>query len=134
MKRILLTILVATVLPGCETGPTYRQQIENRPLPVTAEEKQKECSMLRSEIARINTAPVYIPPGPNAGLFMIAAQQRAADSIAVVENRAAAVQCTAAFSNVVTTSSPPVDINACITACKANTSRSPEQCFDSCNK
>lgn len=58
------------------------------------------------------------------------AQLAARMNIAAIEAKAAEFRCSAAFA----ARQAPSGIDACVAACKAITSRNPEQCFDACNK
>ena len=61
--------------------------------------------------------------------------QQAPRNIASLESRASNINCRAAFSSQPTsTIIKDNSIQQCITACKENTSRTAEMCFDSCNK
>jgi len=135
-----LGILLAVVLAGCATeqqGPSYQEQLNSRPAPRNDEERQQECSYIRSEIARQNGLAGYgatIAASPaQASLYRALAQQ----NIAALESRAANMNCRAAFSPGIT---EPREMQAapkireCISACKENTQRTSSECFDACNK
>ena len=84
-----------------------------------------------------------VKPGPllnpfrNGGLlsgqYAMVFQAMARNNIAGLESRAANVGCTAAFSSQSLSTNVVSPIQQCVTTCKANTSRTPEQCFDSSN-
>ena len=65
-------------------------------------------------------------------MFAQAAQEHLAIHIAALQNRAAALQCVSAFS-AASQAPQAAPIDQCVAACKANTGRSPSECFDACN-
>ena len=65
-----------------------------------------------------------------APMYALNIQIGARKNIASLESKAAEFRCTAAFAE----RQAPSGIEACVATCKANTSRTPEQCFDACNK
>jgi uncharacterized lipoprotein YajG len=129
MTKFVFSAVVIFLLYGCDTTPrkSFEQQVAEIPAPTTDEEKQKVCKSLRSEIARQNNIAAFM----STGQYAMLARASAADNIAILESRASDFQCNAAFGSSVSAPSP---IKACISACKENTSRSPEQCFEACNK
>ena len=109
--------LFAVILTGC-AQETPRE-------PIKFANTQDECGYIRSEIARKKYLGEHAQ-GNMAPVF----QQMAIRDVANLETRSANIGCAGAFSGPVATP----NIESCITACKANTGRTPEQCFDSCNK
>jgi hypothetical protein len=136
-ERILLAIFI--LLPsliGCATEasretrtnqPTYLEQVASLPEPQDENQRQRMCGQLRAEIARMQNAATYFRADPNLGTYAQMASRR---NIAALEAKAAEFRCSAAFAE----RNAPTGINACIAACRANTSRSPDQCFDACNR
>jgi hypothetical protein len=141
-----------------------RKPVAQRPLPTDEQSPAQECEWIRSEMARIQniveaarttydsnplapTAPM-MTPSFNRGMTMgwdatapmrkrtlIQIEALARDKIAALESRASNLKCGAAFSStyvIENKQSSPID--DCIKACKENTSRTSEQCFDSCNR
>ena len=142
-KLKLFSISLFVIFTGCATSqPSYKEKINARPIPHTTQEKQKECSYIRGEIARMKTlyrqgetqdkrpAPKGMYVANFGSLFM----EIATKNIATLESRAAQIQCGAAFSSVVSSSNGGSSIHECIEACKENTNRTSTQCFDRCNK
>ncbi len=126
--RIVWLIACACSLLGCASQPTYLDQLAAKPMPVGEAQVRSECGWIRSEIARMQSisATAY---GQYAMLF----QAMARNNIAGLESRAANVGCAAAFSSQPLPTNTVSPIQQCVATCKANTSRTPEQCFDSCN-
>lgn len=131
-RFFLSTILVAALIEGCANRPpqpSYEEQLAQLPVPQNEEQRQKVCANLRSEIARMQNIAAYgaAQMQPNMALY---AQLAARKNIAAIEAKAAEFKCSAAFAE----RQAPSGIEACVATCKANTSRTPEQCFDACNK
>lgn len=132
LKSISIIIL-AVVMSACASAPkqSYSEKLNARPAPQNAEQHQTECAWVRSEIARMRSVRAQAATSNLAAYFQATADQ----NIAALQSRAASLKCNAAFSAVVPNSAnQPSGIEQCIAACKANTNRSPEQCFDACNK
>lgn len=132
MRNQYVALLIAfLILGGCASEPkqSYADRIAQIPAPANEEERQNKCSWLRSEIARQQNIAVY-GATQMQGAYALAAQMQTRNNIAVVESRASDFGCYAAFSG----SRPQASsISSCVATCKENTSRTPEQCFDSCN-
>jgi len=125
---LFITLLT---LGGCASEPkqSYTDRIAQIPAPTNEAERQSKCTWLRSEIARQQNMAAYAASQVQ-GTYALAAQMQTRNNIAVVESRASDFGCYAAFSG----SRPEASsISSCVAACKENTSRTPEQCFDSCN-
>ena len=126
-----LTLLFCLLLvAGCASKESYQSSILSRPEPVSVEAIKKECLFLRQEIARKN-AGVLHARSTLAPLYAMAVQSELMEHIACLEARASNVGCTAAFSS---NGNTQPNINNCIDACKQNTNRTSEECFDACNK
>jgi hypothetical protein len=132
MRDFLVLAIFVSTLCGCATGPsqpTYLEQVAALPKPANEREREDMCSKLRAEIARVQNMAAYGSTylQPNFAMY---AQMAARNNVAALEAKAAEFRCSAAFAE----RNPPSAIEACVAACRANTTRSPEQCFDSCNK
>ena len=126
-------ITLAVVLSACASAPkqSYSEKFNSRPAPQNSEQHQAECAWVRSEIARMRSVRAQAATSNLAAYFQATADQ----NIAALQSRAANLKCNAAFSTVVPNSvNQPSGIEQCISACKANTNHSPEQCFDACDK
>lgn len=121
-KFILAAGMACAMLTGCSQKP-YNQQIDDMSVPTAKAEISKQCGQLRSEISRQHRVEA-INPSP---LIMAIASK----NIAALENRAALLRCSAAFSSY--QAEPGNPIEQCITACEANTSKSADECFTVCN-
>jgi hypothetical protein len=122
----LVLVCLGALGGGCGTtekkGPTYAEQVMNRPLPVTEGEKQQECCWLRGEIARQRGLGGY-------GTAM--------QDLAALESRASKVGCPAALRNDAQTGGPESsgrNFDTCFARCKQFTNRSNDVCFDFCTK
>lgn len=134
--KMRFTLIGLTVLVYMLTGSaavsqekqTYAEQVAAIPPPTNERERQQKCAYLRSEMARQrNLAAVggaRMKPG-----WALAFSVAASSNIAALESRAADFNCSAPFGDRPTQSS----IDSCIAACRQNTSRTPEACFDACN-
>lgn len=134
MKKLNLFIFLIFFLVGCATHdePTYVEQLAQRPYPATQQGTQSECTWIRSEIARMQNLSAAL----TTSRYALIAQMAARNNISALESRAANLKCGAAFSttHIIEKQKTTSSIDKCITACKENTNRTSEQCFDACNK
>ena len=114
---------------------SYVEQLSQIPAPVSEGDWLTKCSMLSDELAKQQTLVSLGADRKNVE----AVQSRQKDfSCASGFARAAPppppeVSAPSAAPAAVTTTRPKSAIESCIEACKANTPRTPEQCFDACN-
>ena len=129
--KYLAFVAAILFLFGCASEPeqSYDEKIAAISPPANEKERQEKCGWLRSEMARQQNIAAY-GASQMQGNFSLLAQIQARKNLATLESRASDFGCLAAFSNVRGESS---GIDACIASCKKNTSRTSEQCFDSCN-
>jgi hypothetical protein len=129
MKSALFIIFFTIFLSGCESTPSksYAQKVSEWQQPKDEQDKNKACGYIRSEIARQQNIATYMSSGQYAMMAKILAN----DNIAALESKASEFGCSAAFGGQ---TQPQPAIKACISACKENTSKTSEQCFDACNK
>ncbi len=134
--------LVAIGITGCAAQhprPSYAEQVAQIPPPTNEGDRQHKCALLRAEIARQQNIAM-VGAAQFQGMYALAIQASARNNIAALESRASDFDCSAAFSN------QPVQVQGsahaevakskienCIDACKANTSRTSDECFDACN-
>jgi hypothetical protein len=132
MRPYICILAFSILLLSCAHEPSYTESLSQRPLPTDEQAKSQECAWIRSEIARMQIISAYSVT--NQYGFLI--QATAHKNIAALENRAALLRCGAAFSttHVIEKQDSTSPIDECIKACKENTNRTPEQCFDACNK
>lgn len=134
--------LVEIGITGCAARhprPSYAEQVAQIPAPTNKADWQHKCAYLRAEIAKQqNIAMLGAAEFQGIYAYLLAADAR--NNIAALESRASDFNCTAAFSNqpapVQSSASTEVvksKIESCIDACKANTSRTSDECFDACN-
>jgi hypothetical protein len=126
-------LLATCLLAGCAAQtppqPSYAEQIAQLPQPKDSEERQRACSYIRSEIARMQNIAM-VGSAQLQPTYALGIQIGARNNIAALESKAAEFRCTAAFAE----RQAPSSIESCVATCKANTTRSAEQCFDSCNR
>ena len=126
---VFCSLLVSACATNSQSGQSYADYIAQISAPVNENERQSKCAWIRSEIARQQNIANYAA-GQMQGMYAMAAQMQSRNNIATLESRASVFNCYSAFSG---TRSEPSKIEACVSSCKLNTSRSAEQCFDSCN-
>jgi hypothetical protein len=134
IERILAIVVV--VFLGCATNQSeqsYVDSVLNRPMPANEGQRIQECNWIRSEIARQQGLAGY-GASIATSLQMAALYQAVAQrNIAALQSRAANIQCTASFSNAPAVSSK-LNFDQCFSRCQQYTSRTKEECFDTCNK
>jgi len=120
---VLVLLCLSTLGGGCGTtdkrGPTYTDQVMNRPLPVSEAEKQQECCWLRGEIARQRALGGY---------------GTATQDLATLESRASKVGCSGTDAQTGAPEASGRNFDACFAKCKQFTNRSNDVCFDLCTK
>lgn len=132
--KTIISALVLVGLLGCVHSPpeprqpSYAEQIAGIPAPTSEEDRRQKCADLRSEIARQQNIAM-IGSARMQGMYAVIIQAKARENIAALEARASDFGCTAAFGDRPQQS----NIDSCIAACRENTSRTKEQCFDACN-
>jgi hypothetical protein len=122
IAAVVFTCFVALV-GGCATtqnkGPTYAEQVMNRPLPVTDAEKQQECSWLYGEMAR------------QRGL---AGAGTSAQDLATLQLRVTQVGCRPVAGADTATQTGGSNYQTCHAKCRQGTNKSNDDCFDACTK
>ncbi|MGP8012854.1 MAG: hypothetical protein ACLPP9_00480 [Smithella sp.] len=106
----------------------YAEKISQIQPPASEKDRQRKCSYLRSEIARQQNLAMMARERFDV-VHATIAQAMARDNIALLESKASDFGCAAAFGNRPEKSK----IESCIDACKENTNKTSEQCFDACN-
>jgi hypothetical protein len=117
--------------PKPPSPPTYWDLPTSYQMPKTDGERQEECARVRQEMARVQSiaqvARTTLEP-----MDALPIQILARNNLARLESRAAEVGCRAAFSD--TPPSGQTSFDECFAKCKKLTSRTNEQCFDSCKR
>ena len=106
----------------------------NAPPPQTHEELAQRCMYLRQEIAQQRTI-ASTAPRVSPGVTILSIQEQASRNIAALTARYASLGCNEApvMQGKPATPQDKGDyIDLCMAKCKQYTSRTPEQCFDSC--
>ncbi len=152
MTKAALALAVVLLAGGCATQQaSYQAQLDRIPTPVSAADRQQTCAWIHAEIARQQKMAA---PGSDSGFDLVAlsTQANARSRISALEAKDSEFRCsTVAGGGGPAPSVPPWErpapvvappvvvapgpskIESCIAACKANTPRTPEQCFDACN-
>jgi len=129
----------ALILPllGCvhDNSPSFAEAVLNRPMPADDDARMRECTWIRSEIARQQGLAGVGATIATSPLQAVAYQSIAQQHIAVLESRASNVRCTAAFSNAPAAPVPTKQsFDQCFARCLQYTDRTKDQCFDTCNR
>ena len=131
--RLLFTIFLVTFfLVSCAHQPSYVEKLSQRSYPTNQQAIDGECGWIRNEIARMNSVSAMSINSQ----YALAFQAMGRNNIAALESRAANLKCGAAFSttHIIEKQGSTSSIDECIKACKENTNRTSEECFDDCNK
>ena len=135
--RAVAASALTFLLIGCAHNNTqsYADAVLNRPMPADEDSRIRECTWIRSEIARQQGLAGVGATMATTPLMAAAYQAMAQRNIAALEARAANVQCTAAFSNAPTAApATKQSFDQCFARCQQYTDRTKDQCFDACNK
>lgn len=137
-NRAVAAFALMLPLLGCahNNSQSYADAVLNRPMPPDDEARMRECTWIRSEIARQQGLAGVGATMATSPLMVAAYQAMAQRNIAALESRASNVQCTAAFSNVPATAPATTrqSFDQCFARCQQYTDRTKDQCFDACNK
>lgn len=129
--QFFLIIGALSLISGCSNQQTYAESLSSRPIPSDSASLQRECTELRAEIARQAALPAVAAGNPYVNPALVAAVSQR--NIAQIESRAATIRCPGAFNADHADTQQANPIGQCISACKANTEKTPAQCFESCN-
>ena len=128
MKRITLAFLVA--IAGCSSTPpripTEYDVVLQRPKPATPEAQRQECAWIETSLERQTSLASYVTATSTYPATALAWQDTTQRNMAVLQSRSQAISCQTAAA------SAPFD--QCFARCTQYTSRTKEQCFDSCNR
>ena len=136
MRRFLVVsfgmlVFVAGCGPQQSRGPSYTQQVIDRPNPTTDDDRARECLSIRQEMARQQGIGSYVAGSQSSPMMAAAVGVNTRQRMAALEQRAANIGCTAAFSPA-TAPSAKMGFEQCYSKCLELTGRTKEQCFDSC--
>lgn len=116
-------------------GPSFEQQVMDRPLPMTEAGRIRDCNWIRYNIARQESAAKLTGEIMGDPMLSAATEAVARQHIAILESRAAEDHCTAAFSSNPTSQQPSdQQFKQCFDRCQRYTDMTQQQCFESCNK
>lgn len=144
MKNGLWAVILAgtlALLGGCQTTHRHNQYAElvNRPMPASDRDRDQECSWLRSEVARQQSLAQYGTSTATTPQMAVLMQSVARKNIANLQSRYSQIQCDVtrvAPTAPVVPQQPPstsgLTFDECFAKCRSLTSRTENECFDSC--
>jgi len=127
MKFFLSFILLVVIFCSCASK---EMRIVDRTYPTDKDGIAKECAWIKSEIAKAKKVGTS---SPNQLSQMI--EIKTQNKITILEKRAHKLKCWNELSPVQSVEKivfPPVD--ECIKNCKENTSNTPEECLELCDR
>ena len=132
IKRFLSLAFVA-FLPCITHADEMTDRIMAVKPPQNEAAHDRICGGLRSIVAdsesRNEIASARLQPMLAMSIHQVMGQR-----IAAANEKEAELQCDTPFHGIAVQVQPPASkIDECIAACKANTGRTPSQCFDACN-
>ena len=138
MKKYIICFVLLTLMLGCAPRSkvhttSYWDLPTTHTMPTNDQERIAECGRIRDQMEVVKTEAVMATRLFSDPIVVIAAQENARREYAALQNRAAAVNCRAAFSSVGTKTKSSHSFDNCFSNCKKYTSRTNEACFDSCN-
>jgi hypothetical protein len=127
------SLLCLAVLAGCASSgdakyEQFRSNVLNAPLPQSDDARRAECANIRAEMARVRgwVAAGATQPGMWGAIYYAEGQK----TLAVWEQRAADIQCSASFSN--TTTKDP--LTQCMDICENRARKPAAECFQTCTQ
>jgi len=130
MKGITAVSCVVLALSACSSPPpripTEYDVVLARPKPTTPEAQRQECSWIETSLERQKTLANYVTATSTYPATALAYQDQTQRNVAVLNSRSQAISCQAAAGTG--------SFDACFARCTQYTSRTKEQCFDSCNR
>jgi len=128
-------ITLMSITSHAMTREEYERSIEEMPVPTTQAEHERACRDLRVEAARQRSfaeGASRVASGAKLAEFEMIGRRNEA----LLNAKAEQFRCSEPFQSSLGNKGTvmPSAIEQCIAACKENTSRTGEQCFDSCNK
>lgn len=142
MKLSLAITFAASFLCGCASlsKPDPYESLVSEPLPSTDSQRDSECAWIVAEKSKKNLAIQYAAqtqPPMTALMWQAVAQKQ----IGYLDARKSQIQCdviriapTAPVIPQQEVQSKGMTIEMCVAKCKELTSRTAEQCFDSCRQ
>ena len=129
MKWMTLTFL-AVAIAGCSSTPpripTEYDVVLARPKPTTPEAQRQECAWIETSLDRQKSLANYVTATSTYPAVALAYQDTTQRNMAVLNSRAQAISCQMAGG--------AQSFDQCFARCTQYTSRTKEQCFDSCNR
>lgn len=129
MRRMLVVSSIALAFIGCASEkriPTEYDLVLTRPKPATPDAQQQECAWIETSLQRQKSLASYVAATSTYPTTAVAYQDATQRNMAVLNSRAQQINCQAPAAGA------PFD--QCFARCTQYTSRTKEQCFDSCNR
>jgi hypothetical protein len=144
VSTILATALLAcgsaTMSDACRAnrGNGYADLV-NQPLPSTDSQRDSQCAWIRSEVARQQSIGQMGASMQTNAMMAMAVQAKARQNIAYLQARYSQIQCdvvrvapTAPAIPAPVQPAPGMTFDECYSKCRALTSRTDAECFDTC--
>ena len=140
LASLLLACGSALVLDACRTNRSNGYaDLVNQPLPSTDAQRDSQCAWIRSEVARQQSIAQYGSATATTPMMAVAIQSAARKNIAYLQSRYSQIQCdvvrVAPTAPVIPAQPPPapgMTFDECYSKCRALTSRTDTECFDTC--
>lgn len=142
LKLFLAAAISVSLLGGCASlsKPDPYESLVNEPIPTSDSERDSECAWIAAEKSKKHLAIQYAAqtqPPMTALMWQAVAEKQ----IGYLDARKAQIQCdvirvapTAPVIPPKESRSSDMTIEMCVAKCRELTSRTAEQCFDSCRK
>ena len=140
-EKLFFSILLLLAISGCATTePASRENpfstLHLRPIPNSAVDRDAECISLGQEIVR-QTSVAQFAAMNQPPMFALGSRALSQQNIAYIQSRRSQIQCDVV--RVMTdqpvkssNESERMSLEMCVKKCTELTSRTAEQCFDSC--
>ena len=139
--RLTAAVLCAVALVACQTQRASNSfaNLVNRPLPTTDAQRDSECAALRSEVARQESLGQMGAAMQQNQMMAMAYLSMTRKNIAYLQSRYSQIQCdvirVAPTQPIIPGVSKPdngMTFDQCFAKCRELTSRTENECFDSC--
>ena len=141
LLALLLTSGAAMMLSACQSTPRQNPyaNLVNLPLPTTDAERDQKCANIRAEVARQQSIAQVGSTTQTNPMMVVMIQSNARQNIAYLQARYSQIQCdvvrvapTAPAIPAPVQPAPGMTFDECYSKCRALTSRTDAECFDTC--